>query len=232
MADTPPKPSRPHYLQHRDRLRARFLKDFGQSFSDYELVELLLFMAIPRQDTKPLAKALIARFGGFAELIAADPAEILKVSGAGPAVVTALKSVQAAAVRLMRHQILERPALSSWGAVLDYCHAAMSREAREQFRVLFLDRKNVLMADEVQGTGTVDHAPVYPREVVKRALELGASAIIMVHNHPSGDPTPSTADVEMTREVCEAAARLGIALHDHVIIGRRGHTSFKNAGLL
>ncbi|MFM2128527.1 MAG: repair protein [Pseudomonadota bacterium] len=223
---------KPHYLGHRERLRARFLKDMGKSFSDYELVELLLFMAQPRGDVKPLAKALLKRFGSFAELIAADPDEIRKIAGAKDAAVTAFKVVQAAALRMARTQLIERPAIGSWRQLLDYCHSAMARETREQFRVLYLNRKNVLIDEEVLATGTVDHTPVYPREVVKRALDLGASALILVHNHPSGDPTPSKGDIDMTREIQDAAGRLGIALHDHVIVGRKGHASFKNLGLL
>jgi len=223
---------KPHYTGHRERLRERFLKDMGQGFSDYELVEMLLFMAHPRGDVKPLAKDLINRFGGFAELLAAEPAEIRKVPGAKDATVSALKVVQASSLRMMQACLLNRPAIASWQQLLDYCHAAMEREKREQFRIIFLDRKNTLIADELQATGTIDHTPVYPREVVKRALDLGASAIIMVHNHPSGDPTPSAGDIEMTREVQEAAGHLGITVHDHVIIGRTGHSSLKNMGLL
>lgn len=223
---------KPHYLGHRERLRERFLRDNGSSLPDYELVELVLFMAQPRGDMKPLAKALMDRFKTFPDLIAADADEIRKVSGAGDATVAALKVVQAAALRLARTELIGRQVIGSWRQLLDYCHAAMARETREQFRVLYLDRKNVLIDDEVQGKGTVDHTPVYPREVMKRALELGASALILVHNHPSGDPAPSKGDIEMTREIQEAAVRLGIALHDHVIIGRTGHASFKTLGLL
>ncbi len=223
---------KPHYTGHRRRLRNRFLVDMGSGFSDYELVELLLFMALPRTDVKPLAKALIAKFGSYSELMFATPQEIKEVPGAGDTTVVALKSVQAAAVRLARAQVLSRPVLSSWMQLLDYCYAAMAREKREQFRVLFLDKKNVLITDEVQQTGTIDHTPVYPREIVKRALELDASALIVVHNHPSGDPTPSDDDIEMTREIQDAGQRLGIVLHDHLIIGRKGHTSFKSLGLL
>jgi DNA repair protein RadC len=221
-----------HYLGHRQRLRDRFLTDMGAGFSDYELVELLLFLAHPRTDVKPLAKDLIARFGSYADLMAASPAEIKEVRGAGDSTVVALKSVQAAAIRLARDQVLSKPVLSSWMQLVDYCYVAMAREKREQFRILFLDKKNVLIADEVQQTGTVDHTPVYPREVVKRALELDASALIVVHNHPSGDPDPSADDIEMTREIQETAQRLGIVLHDHLIIGRKGHSSFKSLGLL
>jgi len=199
---------------------------------DYELLELTLFPALPRKDTKPLAKALLARFGSFAEVIAAPRARLLEIPGVGDAVVNQLKIVEAAAARLAQTRVIGRPALSSWAALLDYCMAAMARAPSEEFRILFLDRKNVLIADEVQARGTVDHTPVYPREIVKRALEHGASAIILVHNHPSGDPTPSKADIAMTREVAAAAKTLGIAIHDHLVIGRSGHASFKSLGLL
>lgn len=221
-----------HYLGHRQRLRHRFLSDMGAGFADYELVELLLFMALPRTDVKPLAKALIARFGTYSNLLFASPSEIKEVPGAGDSTVVAIKTVQAAAIRLARAQVLSKPVLSSWLQLIDYCYAAMAREKKEQFRVLFLDKKNVLIADEVQQTGTVDHTPVYPREVIKRALELDASALIMVHNHPSGDPAPSRDDIDMTEEIREAADRLGIVLHDHLVIGKQGHASFKSMGLL
>ena len=221
-----------HYLGHRQRLRDRFLTDFGTGFSDYELVELLLFTALPRTDVKPLAKALIAQFGSYSDLLFASPSEIKQVPGAGDATVVALKSVQAAAIRLARTQVVSKPILSSWMQLIDYCYIAMAREKREQFRVLFLDRKNVLITDEVQQTGTVDHTPVYPREIIKRALELDASAVIVVHNHPAGDPTPSREDIDMTKEIREAGERLGIVLHDHLIIGKKGHASFKSLGLL
>jgi len=222
----------PHYIGHRDRLRARFLGGGADALPDYELLELVLFAAIPRRDTKPLAKVLIAEFGSFAEVIAASPARLREVAGVRDAVITQLKIVQAAALRLARNRLLGKPALSSWAALLDYCSAAMARSVAEEFRVLFLDRKNTLIADEVQSEGTVDHAPVYPREIVKRALELSASALILVHNHPSGDPTPSRADIEMTREVVGAAKSLRIAVHDHIVIGRGGTASFKALGLL
>ena len=199
---------------------------------DYELLELTLFAVIPRRDTKPLAKALLARFGSFAEVIAAPLPRLMEIKGVGEAVANHLKIIDAAARRLAQTKVIKRPALSSWAALIDYCTAAMAREAAEQFRVLFLDRKNVLIADEVQNRGTIDHTPVYPREIVKRALEHSASAIILVHNHPSGDPTPSRADIEMTREIEKAAKALGIAVHDHLVIGRSGHASFKSLGLL
>jgi DNA repair protein RadC len=217
---------------HRERLRARFLKGGADAMPDYELLELTLFAALPRRDTKPLAKALLARFGSFAEVIAAPRARLMEVKGVGEGVANHLKIVEAAAHRLARTSVIGRPALSSWSALLDYCTAAMARSANEEFRVLFLDRKNVLITDEVQNRGTVDHTPVYPREIVKRALELSASAIILVHNHPSGDPTPSKADILMTREIVGAAKALGLAVHDHLVIGRSGHASFKSLGLL
>ncbi len=199
---------------------------------DYEILELVLFAALPRRDVKPLAKALLARFGSFAEVIAAPAQRLREVKGVGDSVIAQLKIVEAAALRLAKTRLIGRPALSSWAALLDYCAAAMARAVKEEFRVLFLDRKNVLIADEVQSSGTLDHTPVYPREIVKRALELGASALILVHNHPSGDPTPSRTDIEMTREIVAAAKPLKIAIHDHLVVGRSGHASFKSLGLL
>jgi len=199
---------------------------------DYELLEMTLFAALPRRDTKPLAKALLARFGSFAEVISAPRARLMEVKGVGMSIADHLKIVEAAAHRLAKTKVMGRPALSSWSALLDYCTAAMARSQNEEFRVLFLDRKNNLIADEVQNRGTVDHTPVYPREIIKRALELTASAIILVHNHPSGDPTPSKADIAMTREIVTAAKTLSIAVHDHLVIGRSGHASFKSLGLL
>jgi DNA repair protein RadC len=217
---------------HRERLRARFLKGGAEAMPDYELLELTLFAAVPRRDTKPLAKTLLARFGSFAEVIAAPRERLREVDGVGESVAAHLKIVEAAAHRLAKTRVIGRPALSSWAALLDYCTAAMARGAKEEFRVLFLDRKNVLVADEVQSKGTIDHTPVYPREIVKRALELGATAIILVHNHPSGDPTPSKADIDMTRDIVKAALALGITVHDHLVIGRKGHASFKSLNLL
>ena len=217
---------------HRERLRARFLKGGAEAMPDYELLEPTLFAAVPRRDTKPLAKTLLARFGSFAEVIAAPRERLREVDGVGESVAAHLKIVEAAAHRLAKTRVIGRPALSSWAALLDYCTAAMARGAKEEFRVLFLDRKNVLVADEVQSKGTVDHTPVYPREIVKRALELSATAIILVHNHPSGDPTPSKADIDMTRDIVKAALALGITVHDHLVIGRKGHASFKSLNLL
>ena len=222
----------PHHLGHRARLRQRFLEGGPQAVADYELLELVLFRAVPRRDVKPLAKDLIRAFGSFADVIAAEPDRLRQVPGLGDAVVAEIKIVHAAALALARGQVLGRPALSSWSALLDYCQAAMAYQTVESFRILFLDRKNVLVADEVQQQGTIDHAPVYPREVMKRAIALGASALILVHNHPSGDPTPSRADIDMTKRVVEAARALGIAVHDHVVIGRGQHVSFKSLGLL
>ncbi|MBM3486120.1 MAG: JAB domain-containing protein [Alphaproteobacteria bacterium] len=218
--------------EHRKRLRSRFLKGGGEALHDYELLELVLFLAIPRKDTKPIAKALIKRFGGYAETIAAEPDALRAVEGVGEAAAVAIKSIGAAAERLAREQVMNRPVLSSWDRLLAYLRIGMGHKPTEQFRILLLDARNILIADEAQQEGTVNHKPVYPREVIKRALELGATAIIMVHNHPSGDPTPSQADIAMTREVMEAGARLGIALHDHVIITRARHASFKALGLI
>lgn len=226
-----PPAEKPHYHGHRARLRRRFLETGGDGFADYELLEYVLALAIPRRDTKPLAKALIDRFKSYAEAIAASP-EALAEFGLKESGIAALKIVEASAIRLSRHSAVGGEALSSWQKVLDYCHAAMARRPTEHFRILFLDRKNKLIKDEVQQTGTVNHAPVYPREVIKRALELSASAIVMVHNHPSGDPTPSAADVAMTHEVRDAGAKLGVVLHDHLIIGREGHASLKALGLI
>jgi DNA repair protein RadC len=213
---------------HRRRLKQRFADGGPEAMPDYELLELLLFSAIPRRDTKPLAKRLLQRFGSFAEVINASPERLKEVEGVGDAAVMQLKLVRASALRLMRKGILQRPVLASWSAVLDYCRAAMGYEAREQFRILFLDKKNRLIADEVQQQGTVDHTPVYVREVVKRALEHSASAIILAHNHPSGDPAPSQADIQMTLQIVDAAKPLGIAVHDHIIVGRQGHVSLKS----
>jgi DNA repair protein RadC len=222
----------PHYLGHRERLRARFLEGGADAMPDYELLELVLTTILPRQDVKPLAKDLIAKFGSFADAIAAPLDRLVAVDGIKEKTAIQLKVIEAAALRLSKTRLLNRPVLSSWNALLDYCAATMARAEREEFRVLFLDRKNVLIADEVQSQGTVDHAPVYPREIVRRALELSASAMILVHNHPSGDPTPSRADIDMTNEIVQAAKALRIAVHDHLVVGRGGTASFKALGLL
>lgn len=223
-------PETPHYHGHRERLRERF-RAGSDALPDYELVELLLFAAIPRIDVKPLAKALVEKFGSFAGVVSASR-EALAEAGLRDGAIDLMKVVRESAVRLARQEVLNRPVLSSWQKVLDYVRAQLAHAPIEQFHVLYLDRKNVLIADEAQQRGTVDHTPVYPREVIKRALELGASAIIMVHNHPSGDPTPSKADIAMTREVAKAAETLGLTVHDHIVIGRAGHASFKGMGLL
>jgi DNA repair protein RadC len=222
----------PHYHGHRDRLRARFMEVGGDGLPDYELLELVLFRSIPRRDVKPLAKELIKRFGTFAEVLAASSSRLMEVKGVSDSVVTDLKILEASARRLAKGEVAKRPVLSSWTSVLDYCRTAMAFMDKEQFRLLFLDKRNALIADEVQQSGTVDHTPVYPREVVKRALELSASALILVHNHPSGDPAPSSADIKMTREIMDAAKPLGITVHDHIIVGREGHASLKGLRLI
>ncbi|MCA3248677.1 MAG: DNA repair protein RadC [Azospirillum sp.] len=221
----------PHYHGHRQRLRARFRRAGAAALEDYELLEMLLFAAIPRRDVKPLAKALIARFGGYAGALSAGRSELAEVEGLGETAIDALLAVREAAVRLARAEIAEKPVLSGWEKLMDYLMADMARAKQEHFRLLFLDKKNRLIHDEVHQSGTVDHAPVYPREVAKRCLELHASAVILVHNHPSGDTTPSRADIDITREIDKALKAIGVAVHDHVIVGRKGHTSFKAKGL-
>ncbi len=222
----------PHFHGHRDRLRARFREGGAAALADYELLELALFRALPRRDTKPIAKALLTRFGTLSEVLGAAPARLKEVEGIGDSVVSELKLIKAFAERAAGEAVRKRPVLTSWLALLEYCRAAMAFEEREQFRVLFLDKKNALIADEVQGTGTVDHTPVYPREVIRRALELSATAIILVHNHPSGDPTPSRADIQMTSTIVDIGKPLGILVHDHLVIGREGHASFRSLGLI
>lgn len=217
---------------HRKRLRHRFMAGGAAAMPDYELLELVLFRAIPRQDVKPLAKILLNEFGDFNHVLAAPPERLAQVPGMGSAAITELKIVEAAAHRMARAKVMNRPVLSSWQALLDYCKTAMAHRELEQFRVLYLDRRNILIADEAQASGTVDHVPVYPREVVKRALALNASALILVHNHPSGDPSPSDADIDMTARICSAAAALGLVVHDHLIIGKAAEFSFRTAGLL
>lgn len=222
----------PHYMGHRERLRHKFRESGPEALHDYELLELVLFRAIPRRDIKPLAKDLLKRFGSFAEVLSAPDHLLEEFPGIGPSVITELKIIKAAAAHFASGKVRERPVLSSWKAVLDHCRTSMAFNEIEQFRVLFLDKKNALITDEVQQTGTVDHTPVYKREVIKRALELSATAIILVHNHPSGDPTPSRADIDMTKQIAEAAEPLGISIHDHIIVARNGHTSFRGLGLL
>lgn len=228
-----PSGKRPSYIaDHRKRLRARFLSGGAQAMPDYEMLELVLFRAIPRQDVKPLAHKLLESFGDFNRVVAAPVERLAQVKGVGEAVICELKIVEAAAQRLARSRVMQRHVVSSWDALLDYCHTTMAHRDTEQFRVLYLDRKNVLIADEEQAQGTVDHVPVYPREVVKRALELNASALILVHNHPSGDPTPSHEDITMTGQIETAAQALGLTLHDHLIIGKSAELSFRAEGLL
>jgi DNA repair protein RadC len=222
---------KPHYLGHRQRLRARLLEAGPGALADYELLELVLF-AIPRIDVKPLAKAVIARFGSFAEAITAEPQRLFEVDGMTESAVSAFKIVEAAAQRVAKGAVRKRLPMGSWSEVVDYCRTSMAFENREIFRILFLDKKNGLIADEVQGSGTVDHTPVYPREVIRRALELSATAIVLVHNHPSGDPSPSSQDVAMTREIIAIAKPLGVTVHDHIIVGRDGHASLKGLRLI
>ncbi len=240
MQARPPRQSKPgsspetvpHQFGHRERLRRRFREAGAEALADYELLELLLFRAIPRRDVKPLAKALIAHFGSFPEVIAAPASRLGEVPGLGEAAIAELKIVQAATSRMLRGEVSQRPVLSSWSAVLDYCRGTMAFEEREQFRIIFLDKRNQVITDEVQQIGTVDHTPVYPREVVKRALEVSATALILVHNHPSGDPTPSSADIQMTKAIVDVARPLGIAVHDHIIVGKTGHASLKGLRLI
>lgn len=229
QADKPAPGKKPklHYHGHRDRLRQRFEKDLGRSLEDYELLELLLFRILPRRDTKPIAKQLIDRFGSFSQVLSAPVNLLCEVEGIGPTAAADLKIMHAAAKRYSKDALPERPILNSWDALIDYCKSEMAFEDREQFRLLFLDKRNKLIADEVQQIGTVDHTPVYPREVIKRCLELSATAMILVHNHPSGDPTPSNADIQMTRAIADIAKPLGITLHDHIIIAKDGHASLR-----
>jgi len=226
------KPPPSYIADHRKRLRERLLNGGADAMPDYELLEMVLFRANARADMKPLGRRLLETFGDFNKVVSAPPERLRKVEGVGESIVAELKLIEAAAQRLARSRIMARPVLTSWTALIDYCHTAMAHRETEQFRVLYLDRKNVLIADEAQARGTVDHVPVYPREVVKRALELNASALILVHNHPSGDPTPSRADIDMTRETDRAAAALGITIHDHIIIGKSTELSFRATGHL
>lgn len=222
----------PHFLGHRKRLRERFAEAGSDAMADYELLELLLFRSVPRGDVKPLAKDLIRRFGSFAEVLGAAPERLKEIEGIGETVSADLKIIEAASRRMLKGQVRKRTPLGSWSAVIDYCRAAMAFKEVEEFRILFLDKRNCVIADEVQGTGTVDHTPVYPREVVRRALELSSTAVILVHNHPSGDPSPSEADVRMTKQIIDIAAPLGVSVHDHIIIGRNGHASLKGLQLI
>jgi DNA repair protein RadC len=222
----------PHYHGHRERLRGRFRSAGPGALSDYELLEMVLFRALPRGDVKPLAKSLIKKFGSFAEVVHAPEMLLREVNGVGDATITEIKLIAAAASRIAKGELKGRTLLSSWADVINYCRTSMAFADKEQFRILFLDKRNQLIADEVQQVGTVDHTPVYPREVIKRALELSATAILLVHNHPSGDPTPSQADIHMTKAIVDIAAPLGIAVHDHIIVGKNGHASLKGMKLI
>lgn len=221
-----------HHVGHRDRLRGRFLKSGAGAFEDYELLEMLLFSVIPRRDVKPLAKSLLARFGSIGGVLGASLEDLKSAKGLSENSAVLLKTLHAVTQRMLLDEVEKKPVLSSWNKLIDYCHVAMAHEKREHFRVLFLNRKNQLIADEVQQIGTVDHAPVYPREIVRRALELGATAMILVHNHPSGDPSPSDSDIAMTEEVVRAAKALDVLVHDHLIIAKNGHVSFKSLGIV
>jgi DNA repair protein RadC len=234
FAEAPfPAPEPDDHAGHRQRVRERFLKVGGDALEDYELLELALQLVIPRKDTKGLAKTLLREFGSFSGVFNASEARLSKVKGLGETTIAHIKVIQAVAARFGRDRIdSEQPILSSWSQLIDYCRSQMAFESIEQFRILFLDKKNRLIADEVQQTGTVDHTPVYPREVIRRTLELSATALILVHNHPSGDPSPSSADVRMTREISDIAKPLGITLHDHIIIGKSGHASLRGLKLL
>ncbi len=222
----------PHYHGHRDRLRERFLTGGADALPDYELLELTLFMAIPRRDVKPLAKELIAQFGNLAGVLNAPISELEKINGLSDNTITALKVIQASAFRMLKQDVIKKPILNSWARLMDYCAATMAHEKKEHFRILFLNKKNELIADEIQQSGTVDHTPVYPREIMKRALELSATAIILCHNHPSGDPTPSRMDIEMTQAIIAAGEPFDIKIHDHIIVSKNGTASFRNLGLL
>ncbi|MGB4106414.1 MAG: DNA repair protein RadC [Alphaproteobacteria bacterium] len=227
----PLKKEVPHFHGHRDRLRQRF-RDAPASLADYELLELVLFLAIPQRDVKPLAKSLIARFGNLPGVMNAPADELTKIDGIKENTALALKSITALSHRALKAELMKKPVLNSWDRLMDYCTATMAHETREHFRILFLNKKNEIIADEIQGSGTVDHTPAYPREIMKRALELGATALILVHNHPSGDPKPSAADIEMTRQILRAAEPFNIIIHDHVIVSKNGYSSFKSLGLI
>lgn len=229
----PAKHKQPSYIGgHRKRLRARFLVGGAEPLPDYELLELFLFRCLRNGDVKPLAHRLIDTFGDFNRVLSAPMERLTEVEGIGPEIALDLKLIEAATHRMSQGRVLKRPVISSWNALLDYCRVTMSHRETEVFRILFLDRKNVLIADEIQGKGTVDHVPVYPREVIKRALDLNASALILVHNHPSGDPTPSTADIAMTEDILRACEVVGVTVHDHLIIGKSREVSFKSEGYL
>lgn len=229
---TQQKKDEPHYKGHRQRLRERFLSGGADALQDYELLELLLFMAIPRRDVKPLAKTLLKTFGSLPALMSAEITDLTRIDGISENTATAIKATYAIATRMMKQDLEGKPILNSWTRLMDYCHATMAHEKKEHFRILFLNKKNELIADEIQNSGTVDHTPAYPREIMKRSLELGATAIILMHNHPSGDPKPSQADIDMTRQIMRAAEPFAITIHDHIIISRNGYKSLKNEGFI
>ncbi len=232
MAEALKKEEQPHYHGHRDRLRQRFLENGAEALADYELLELVLFLAIPQRDVKPLAKNLISKFGGLPEIMNAPVEELVKIDGIRENTAIALKSITALSHRAAKNDLMKKPVLNSWTRLMDYCVATMAHEQKEHFRIIFLNKKNEMIADEIQNSGTVDHTPAYPREIMKRALEVGATALILVHNHPSGDPKPSQADIEMTRHIMRAAEPFSITIHDHVIVSKNGYTSFKTQGLI
>lgn len=232
MSEPAKKSDEPHYKGHRQRLRERFIENGAEALQDYELLELVLFTAIPQKDVKPLAKDLLKKFGGLPEMMNAPLEELTKIDGIKENTAAALKAMIALAQRGMKNELMAKPVLNSWTRLMDYCVSTMAHETREHFRILFLNKKNELIADEIQGSGTVDHTPAYPREIMKRALELGSTALILLHNHPSGDPTPSRADIDMTKLIIRAAEPFDITIHDHVIISKNGYSSFKSLGLI
>jgi DNA repair protein RadC len=222
----------PHYHGHRDRLRQRFVESGPEALQDYELLELVLFMAIPRRDVKPLAKDLLKKFGGLPEVMNAPISALVEIDGISETTAIAIKAITATAHRSLKAEIMKKPVLNSWTRLMDYCQATMAHETIEHFRILFLNKKNEMIADEIQQSGTVDHTSAYPREIMKRALDLGATALILVHNHPSGDPSPSQTDVDMTRAIIRAAEPFNVIIHDHIIVSKHGYASFKNLGLI
>ncbi len=224
--------TKPHYLGHRERLKSKLHNQGANALADYELLEVYLFRSIARRDTKPIAKDLITKFGNFSAVMAADYNRLIEVKGVGDAVAKDIMLVNAVSLRMMQDDLTDKPILSSWSALVQYCQAAMAYSKVEEFRIIFLNKHNRIIVDEVHQQGTIDHTPVYPREVIKRALELSASAIVLVHNHPSGDPTPSPADIRMTNQIIEAGTPIGISVHDHLIISKDGHASFKMLGLI
>ncbi len=232
LKNTPKDAEKPHYHGHRDRLRGRLLDNGPDALQDYELLELILFSAIPRRDVKPLAKDLLSAFGGLPELMNASLEELIKVKGISESTALLLQTMTAISHRALKAELMHKPILNSWARLMEYCQATMAHEKKEHFRILFMNKKNELIGDEIQNSGTVDHTPAYPREIMKRALELGATALILVHNHPSGDPNPSQADVDMTHAIMRAAEPFSIVIHDHIVVSRNGYSSLKNQGLM